>query len=401
MAENPTKTKKEKEEEKLEGPVTRTQAKEAKLLLKGVRKFLRYNDDLISEAARDKIAVHEADFREALENPRTEAQSLDQLARDLTRTCEKSVPDYKPSALRENIEVIFVAVVIAMGIRAYFAQPFKIPTGSMQPTLNGIVAHPHKDINPDHEYVAGYDKEPGWLQRAWEKFWYGRTYVNIIAKKDDFLAVHDSSRFTERTHFKFFTRTYIPLSSGKTYSIPGTISKVKDLINPALIRNPTVKKGDVIAHGYIDTGDQVIVDKFSYHWVKPKRGQVFVFTTNDIPYIQREIDPRFGSQHYIKRLAGTPGDHLKVESPNLYINGELAREFGFRRVMSQQNGYQGYADHGMYRDVELGKDDYFALGDNSYNSSDSRMWGRVPAQNIVGRALCVYLPFGHHFGRIR
>ena len=57
----------------------------------------------------------------------------------------------------------------------------------------------------------------------------------------------------------------------------------------------------------------------------------------------------------------------------------------------------------MYRDVRLGETapDYFALGDNSYNSSDSRMWGRVPAGNIVGRALCVYLPFGHHFGTIR
>ena len=271
----------------------------------------------------------------------------------------------------------------------------------MQPTLNGVVAYPHQSINPNHEYVADYETEPGWLQRAWEKFWFGRTYVNIVAEKDDFVALHDSSRFTEKTHFKFFTRTYIPLSSGKTYGIPGTIAKVKDLLNPALFRNPSAKKGDVIARGFIDTGDQVIVDKFSYHWVKPKRGEVFVFTTNDIPYIQREIDPRFGSQHYIKRLAGMPGDTLKIQAPDLLINGEPAVESGFRKVMSQENGYRGYADHGMYRDVQLGETDYFALGDNSYNSSDSRMWGRVPAGNIVGRALWVYLPFGHHFGTIR
>jgi hypothetical protein len=96
------------------------------------------------------------------------------------------VKDYKPSAWKENIEVIFVAVVIAMGIRAYFIQQFKIPTGSMQPTLNGIIAYPTKEMNPLAERHAPDDYEsPALPQRLWDKVWYGRSHVEWVAEEDD------------------------------------------------------------------------------------------------------------------------------------------------------------------------------------------------------------------------
>lgn len=383
-----------------EGPANPKHLKEAKLLLKGVTKFLRYNDDLISDENKSKIAAHEADFRAAMGKPGVAVKELEELAGNLTKSCEKSVPGYKASAIRENIEVIFVAVVIAMGIRAYFAQPFKIPTGSMQPTLNGVIGHPHDSINPGHDNAIA-EETPGVIRRVWEKIWYGRTWVEIVADQDDVVVLRQDSGYEERTRFKFFTFTRIPLRSGKVHNVPGTIAKVQDLINPKLFLNPVVKEGDVIARGFVDTGDQVIVDKFSYHWIRPKRDDVFVFTTNDIPYIQAGVDPRMGSQHYIKRLTGTPGDHLQVQDGKLLINGSVATEPGIAKVMSGENGYRGYSNQGVHLDVRLGEDQYFAMGDNSYNSSDSRTWGHVPEKNIVGRALMVYLPFGHHFGPIR
>lgn len=411
-----------------EGPANKKQLKEARLLLKGVAKFLRYNDDLISEEKKEIIREKETSFREAMEKEGVLIQDLETLAGDLTKTCEKSVAGYKPSSMKENVEVIFVAVVIAMGIRAYFAQPFKIPTGSMQPTLNGVIGHPNQEINPGHPYVTDLEK-PGFAKRAWEKMWYGRSWVDIVAEEDCVVTLNsfvgDETRpfhrlmntikrrpqqrrfgYREETFLKFFTNTKIvvgvdPKNPDRTYSIPGTISKVQDIINPELYRNSNVKKGQIIARGFVDTGDQVIVDKFSYHWVRPKRGDVFVFTTNDIPYIQRGLpDPRMGSQHYIKRLAGKPGDQLEVKDGKLFIDGEVAAEEGFQRVMSGEDGYRGYAAEGIHRDVTLGEDEYFALGDNSYNSSDGRMWGTVPRKNLVGKAFWVYLPFGHHWGPI-
>lgn len=372
--------------------------KDGKLLLKGVSKFVRYNRDLIQAEQGKTIEVVEGEFREKLDDPDVTKEVLDKAAVELTEACERAVPTYKSSMLKENLEVIFVAVVIAMGIRAYFVQPFKIPTGSMQPTLNGIIAYPHREAHP----VEGSDyTEPGRLGQIWEKIYYGRSYVNLVSEGEDTILL---SQMKEVKFLKFFTRTEIPCRSGRVYTVAGNKDKVDDLITNAVSRNQVVKKGQPIARGYVDTGDQVLVDKFSYHWMKPKRGEVFVFVTRGINGIERNFSPSQrlgGSQHYIKRLGGVPGDKLRVDPPNLYINGELAKEEGFRNVMSEKDGYKGYTSGVGYQlAFDLGDEQYVALGDNSGNSFDSRGWGVVPRDNIVGRALYVYLPFGHHWGKI-
>jgi signal peptidase I len=68
---------------------------------------------------------------------------VDEASKQLRAACENSLPHEKPVGwLEENVEVMFVAIVIALGLRAYYLQPFRIPTGSMQPTLNGIIGTP-------------------------------------------------------------------------------------------------------------------------------------------------------------------------------------------------------------------------------------------------------------------
>ncbi len=380
--------------------------KEGEMLLKGVRKFLRYNRDLIAPERMEKIDELKAGFRETLDSPEADEKDIDHQQRDLTRACEVSVPDYRPSILRENIEVVFVAFVIAMGIRAYFLQPFKIPTGSMQPTLNGITGHvenadgtsTHDDSNYEH---------PGLLKRVWAKIWNGRNYVDVVAEEGGRMVFDDRGQIKadEIKRFKFMVATVFYMKDGTRFVIPSPEKAARQLLNPEISQSGgLVNPGQVIARGYVETGDQVLVDKFSYHWMRPNRGQVFVFTTKDITGIEHSssFDPQFGSQHYIKRLAGIPGDRLEVAQPRLLINGELAKEFGFRRVMSQQDGYRGYFEMGQYADgIALGPEQYFAMGDNSASSFDGRNWGPVPQKNIVGRALVVYWPFGQHFGRIR
>ncbi len=164
------------------------------------------------------------------------------------------------------------------------------------------------------------------------------------------------------------------------------------------------RRGEVIARGAVDTGDQVFVDKFSYNFVKPHRGDVFVFRTDHISMIA--ADPETGAPFYIKRLAGLPNDQLRVDPPLLYANGKVAEGLGFARVMSAKDGYRGYAagrDHlgDPSRGYTVPGDSYFAMGDNSYNSFDSRYWGPVPQENLVGRGLLVYWPFIPHWGLIR
>jgi signal peptidase I len=388
-----------------ERPLDRKGRKEARSLLSGVKKFLRYNNDLISEEQKEKIAGKHNAFLSAFASADAKRKDLSALAEELTDTCQKSVRDYKPNAWKENIEVIFVAVVIAMGIRAYFFQQFKIPTGSMQPTLNGIIAYPSPDMGAGLEYAAPADyKMPGVPQRMWDQFWYGRSHVSWEAKEDDMILL-DQTHFYEKTHFVFFPRTYLITKNGHKFSAPGTESRILNLLNRNVVTNPQfikavpVTAGTKIAEGFVDTGDQLVVNKFIYHWVKPERNDVFVFTTTNIGYIQSGLDPRQGSQHYIKRLAGTPGDSITIEEPRLIINGVEATEPGFQKVMAREGHYPGYTNQGTTH-VELPEGAYWALGDNSANSSDSRVWGIVPERNIVGRGAFVYYPFGHHFGPV-
>jgi signal peptidase I len=172
-------------------------------------------------------------------------------------------------------------------------------------------------------------------------------------------------------------------------------------LRPSIVVVPTlIRKGDVLARGYMDSGDQVIVDKFSYHFCAPRRGEVFVFTTKNIRGIRLD-DERMGSIHYIKRLVGLPGDRIDVRGHELWVNQEKAKEFGIQRVMSRENGYRGYQEDGRWAHYDLEKGQYMAMGDNSFNSFDSRGWGPVPEPNLVGRAMMVYWPFNNHWGIIR
>ncbi len=355
--------------------------KHSKLLLRHARKYLHYKADVLSEEERATITAQMTALREAL---RTRDRSrIEPAAEALDAKLAQITPVTAETHWRENCEVILVAIVVAVGIRSYFLQPFKIPTGSMQPTLNGIIGHPS-------------DKPaPNFLRQAAEYLAFGRNYIDVVAKEDD-----EVRQIVPRKFGFFFTFSRI-ICQNQTYLVyaPPEILRQDFRVMPG----NTYRKGQIIARGAVDTGDQVFVDKFSYNFVKPRDGNVFVFRTDHIFGIPG--DPETGAPFYIKRLVGTPGDTLRLDPPLLYINGKLAQGIGFRRVMSAKSPYHGYAPGHDYlaRPIDtytIPTHAYFAMGDNSYNSYDSRYWGPVPEKNLVGRGLFVYWPFTSHWGVI-
>jgi signal peptidase I len=361
---------------------TSRHVKHSRLLLRHARKYLRYKDDRLSTSDREQILAEMKNLREALRD--RDREKIHGAADTLDKTLHRLTPVTWESHWRENCEVILVAIVVAVGIRSYFLQPFKIPTGSMQPTLNGIVGHPSAEPPPNI------------LQQIGEFIVRGRNYINVISREDDQVLEIAPKKVL---FFFTFSRLICQRQNFLVYASPDTLGHDFN-VSPGRMCH----RGEIIARGAIDTGDQVFVDKFSYNFVKPHRGDVFVFRTNNIPGIR--ADPEAGSPFYIKRLAGLPGDTLRIDPPFLYANGKKAEGYGFERVMSAKPPYRGYALGHEYlsqpdRSFTVPQNGYFALGDNSYNSYDSRYWGPVPDVNLVGRGLLVYWPFYPHWGLIR
>jgi signal peptidase I len=356
--------------------------KHSKLLLRHAQKYLRYKADVLDAATREEIEASMRRLHAALRQH--DPKQIETRAEALDASLHQLAPITWESHWRENCEVILVAIVVAVGIRSYFLQPFKIPTGSMQPTLNGIIGYPSEAPVPNI------------LRRIGEFVVRGRNYIDVVSGEDDQVLQVEQKKFG---FFFTFSRVVCQHQNFLVYAPPDTL---RGYFN--VFAGKAYRRGEIIARGAVDTGDQVFVDKFTYNFVKPHRGDVFVFRTNHIPGIPD--DPETGAPFYIKRLGGLPGDTLRIEPPKLFVNGRLAEGYGFERVMSAKAPYRGYGPGARFlaspeSTFTVPEHAYFALGDNSYNSYDSRYWGPVPEENLVGRGLLVYWPFYPHWGLVR
>ncbi|HIR76611.1 MAG TPA: signal peptidase I [Candidatus Choladousia intestinipullorum] len=119
-------------------------------------------------------------------------------------------------------------------------------------------------------------------------------------------------------------------------------------------------------------GDNLIVEKLSYRFSDPKRFDVIVFPPQGAP-----------NEHYIKRIIGLPGETVRIdEEGTIYINGEVLEE-------DAEYGFETIQDPGRaIEEITLAEDEYFVLGDNRNNSTDSRTEkvGNVKRSTITGRA---------------
>ena len=362
---------------------------------KHVRKLVNEQRDLLGVDAIKAIEEVSEKLRQTIlsgggkEAIQTEMRTLDEVATAKLRP-------YPNHTWRENIEVLLVAIAVAMGIRTFVLQPFKIPTGSMQPTLFGITEQNSRN-NPDVVFPTGW-------QKFLESTCGGISYYHLVAPEDGQITRIDPPvklvLFNLKQSFWFN-------NIRQTIWFP-----VDDLFKRAGFEysSPQFQKGEDIMKIRVKSGDHLFVDRITFNFRQPERGEIIVFKTKGIEHPSMNQ-----SQFYIKRLVLLGGETARIGNDrHLVINGRrldsstprFENVYGFT-AEPQDSHYSGHVNGPrlalMASQVSdafnVRPDRFMVMGDNTVNSFDSRAWGDFPSGNVIGKASFIYWPItGGRFG---
>jgi signal peptidase I len=176
----------------------------------------------------------------------------------------------------------------------------------------------------------------------------------------------------------------------------GTTTLVQAFIVPTPSMDTTVMVGDHLLVDKLSYAPAGSFSRFFLPYTDPKRGDVIVFRY-----------PMDISQNYVKRVMGVPGDHIKVVDKVVYLNGKPLVEPYAQHIFPNLEPYRDnfpseprgpvydraremLAEHVQNGELVVPPDNYFAMGDNRDNSLDSRYWGFVPRENIIGKPLLIF-----------
>jgi signal peptidase I len=389
---------------------------ESELIYGSLQRNRIYSQDILSAKDLDTIKGFEERYQPLMKA--RDVEGLEKLNLEVMKLGKRLFPPSPWDGWKENVEVFVVAAIMALAIRTFFLQPFKIPTGSMEPTLYGIEPKPMVDLPPN------------FLVQAYEFLIKGRTYSRVLTTHGGTIDSFTPGSFTIWLEY---TDVHIGDEVDRIWIRPSDVVQklhlqIGDHFDP----------GAVLANYVTQTGDQVLVDKVTYNFHPPRRGDVFIFKTSGIPGLANERGPdQEGSEDFIKRCVGLAGDVIKVVPPQLYVqqDGDTMKlaDFttSFAKEFAQSDNYPGYSlvewgdapagstctgvtqdpnrpfdprnpfDKDNAQTYYVPADCYWAMGDNSPNSKDSRYWGGVPRQNLVGRGYFVFWPFTSRWGFIR
>jgi signal peptidase I len=321
---------------------------------------------------------------------------------------------------RENVEVLLVAIAVAMSLRTFFPfQPFKIPTGSMQPTLYGVTSQ-NLIGNPNYRIPTGWERVKEWFE--------GTSYVHVVAQTDGAIdRIEPMERFLIFNIKQTFWIDNVPHTIWFPPDFGETHGEDPLAFRAGWIRGHIYHKGEDVVNFRVSAGDHLFVDRFTYNFRQPKRGEIIVFETSGIDRLPPDQQGTF----YIKRLVGLGGETLSLKQDyevengprygavpvgHLVVDGQplsastphFENLYGFAGVRSgerkleyQENHYFG---HAMLEALAPGNNflvetnHYFAMGDNTFNSLDSRYWGDFPSDRVIGKSCFVYWPITKRFG---
>ena len=252
---------------------------------KHVWKLLSAQRDLLSAKAIESVQVALDDIRKAYTGP-LDKPALEKEMANLETTANQWLKPYPSAALRENIEVLLVAIAVAMGIRTFVAQPFKIPTGSMQPTLYGVTSNPDlmNSGASESELKPNPDFEVPNLAKRFFLYWFtGVSYEHVVAEAEGSMQTTQD----DPKRFLLFNLKQDFVVGGKTYTVwfpPDRFLQRAGLVDRSgRVNRKVFKPGEDIVKMKSYGGDHLFVDRVTYNFRRPTRGEIVVFETKEIP----------------------------------------------------------------------------------------------------------------------
>lgn len=385
--------------------------REACAMRKHVQRLLNAQSDILSSQAIAAVRI-KIDELNAIIAEGANMGKIRIKTEELQFAAEKWIKPYPNAAWRENVEVLLVALAVAMAIRTFFLQPFKIPTGSMQPTLFGVTS---QNLLGDKNFQmpAGWERVKEWFA--------GVSYVHVVAQADG-----EIENISPMRRFLIFNIKQSLWIGGvehvmwfpPDYGEPPYQGADPFAYRARLEQGHVYHKGDVVANLRVAAGDHLFVDRLTYNFRKPTRGEIIVFETKGIDTLPQD-------QFYIKRMVVMPGERVQIGNDrHLIINGQrldastphFENVYGFNPDQPpRESQFSGHVNgtvaqqYGLYPnlaplfpDAETvytnSNDSYMVMGDNTCNSSDSRTWGSFPTKNVIGKSFFVYWPITKRFG---
>ena len=383
-------------------------------LIDTVEKVLNHQRDVL---AGDRVTRVEAALAETRRIIRSNApvESIEKQAAQLEETANAWLSPYPSANVREYVLMFLEIAVLILGSRAFLIQPMVIPTGSAQPTLWGITSDTLKGTKEQ--------EVPSLPGRLWDLFIKGDAYVwadaestgplNAVGKPGMVIPfVPFFNKATVVIGGQPQTLWFVPDDYGQRYGLA-------DREWHPLARN--FIKGEPIVHERLRSGDHLFVERVTYNFRRPERGETIVFRSEEHPGMTWHT-------HYIKRLVGLGGETLRIgDDRHTYVNGRRlgTNDYGFEHVYGfdpakkpEPNVYSGHVNGTVWRwardgawgptanfpdektEVKVRPGHYVCFGDNTMNSADSRYWGEpdFPQEQVIGKSCFVFWPFTERWG---
>jgi signal peptidase I len=176
-----------------------------------------------------------------------------------------------------------------------------------------------------------------------------------------------------------------PASTGRTlveYAVLAVVAVAVALLIQAFLVKPYRIPSESMENTLL-IGDRVLVDRISWRFTEPQRGEITVF------------HPPFSGPVLIKRIIGMPGDVISLRDGYVYINGVRLNEPYVRRIGGRQEPTDPFTNGlawSLQQPYHVPAGTYFMMGDNRTDSGDSRQFGPMPKADIIGEAFLIYWP---------